>query len=399
MGISQLIWLLLIGYIVFSIDKKQENFPVPTILVGIGVGLAFLPIFDQINVSDKMIYEYMLPPLLFISAYQFPIAAFRKNAKTIIFLATIGLITTVAILGGFVYLSSFLFTPISFLAALVLASMLTPTDPVSVVSIMKKSSGNEKQAHIVEGESMLNDGTSIVIFSVLAGMLTNQETFSVLSFFGEFFYVSLGGILVGILLGFITSKIVHYSHNREYQVMLSVIVAYGSFMLAEHFHVSGVLATVSVGLMLSFEHGRAIKEDHFRDSLDGFWGIIELSILGLLFLLIGIEAKDYLFFNGWLFAFLIFAFTIIIRFAIILGTMHTFSHASAKSSWKESGILTWAGLKGSMSIFLILSLQVKENGNEEISWIISVAFVVVLLSLFLQSLTLSPLSKSLFRNK
>ncbi|MFG6119820.1 cation:proton antiporter [Thalassobacillus sp. B23F22_16] len=393
MSTSHIILLLFIGYIIFTVDKKQENFPVPTILVIIGIGLSFIPYFSSIEVTKDMIYHVFLPALLFTSAYRFSPDELKKNAGIISFLATIGIMLTVTLLGAAIYALSGPFVSLSFLGALIIASILTPTDPVSVVSILKKSAGDEKIADVVEGESLINDGTSIVIFTVLSGMLTQSKTFSIVSFLGEFLLVSLGGAALGILFGWLMSKAVHFTHNRQYQVMLSIILAYGIFNIAEHIGVSGVLATVFAGIMLSFEYGRTIREDHFKDTLDGFWGIAELTILSLIFLLIGIQAAESLFFNAWGFAAIIFVLSLVIRFVIITGTTQLFPHWRQRISWREASLISWSGLKGTMSIFLILSLQSKSSGD--IDMIVSLSFAAVLISLIVQSLGVSPLSKKL----
>ncbi|CQR47970.1 Na(+)/H(+) antiporter NhaG [Paraliobacillus sp. PM-2] len=394
MDIGHIIWLLLIGFIMFTLDKKQDNFPVPTVLLLTGIALSFIPYFSTIEITSDLIYNIFLPPLLFISAYQFPPKSFKQNAGIILFLATIGLLMTVAILGGTLFVLGNLFTSFSLLSCFIIASILTPTDPVSVVSILKNSSSDKRIASVVEGESMLNDGTSIVVFTVLANMFVHQSTFSVLNFTEDFLYVSIGGAILGILFGWLMSKGVYYTHHTDYQVMLSIVLAYGIFHLAEFFHVSGVLATVSAGIMLSFEYGKTIKESHFKDALNGFWGIIELAIVSLIFLLIGIEATNYLIFDHWLFAILTFLASIGIRFIIIFSTTRLFPNWR-HTDWRTSFIVSWAGLKGTMSIFLILTLYSKQSSNTEIDSIVSISFAVVLLSLIVQSFGIYPLSNKL----
>ncbi|MHC0552508.1 cation:proton antiporter [Salinicoccus sp. CNSTN-B1] len=396
MTASQLIILLLIGYMVFTIDKKKNNFPVPVVLVLIGIGLYFIPYFSSINLTENTIYHVFLPALLFTSAYQFPADKFRKNVGIIAFLATIGIMLTVAILGAAIYALSGPFVSISFLGALVIASILTPTDPVSVVSIIQSASDDETVADVVEGESMINDGTSIVIFSTLSGMYTGSQSFGVFTFLGEFLFVSLGGTLLGVVFGWLMSKAVHFIHNRQYQVMLSIILAYGLFNLAEAVGFSGVLATIFAGIMLSFEYSRASKEDHFREALDGFWEVVELSVLSLLFLLIGIEAAKFLIFDGWVFAIIVFILALVTRFIIIMSTTQIFPKWRHHISWRESTLISWAGLKGSMSVYLILSLY-SQTDSADSAMIISLAFAATLASLVIQSLGVSPLSKKLLK--
>lgn len=394
MEIGHLIWLLLIGFIIFTLDKKQENFPVPTVLLLTGIVLSFIPYFSSVEITSDMIYNVFLPPLLFVSAYQFSPKSFKRNFGLIIFLATIGLLLTVALLGGAIFAFSHATASLSLLGSFVIAAMLTPTDPVSVVSILKKSTDDERIACVVDGESMLNDGTSIVVFTVLSSMFINQTSPTIFDFLEEFLYVSVGGAGLGVILGWLMSKGVHYTHHRDYQIMLSIVLAFGSFHLAEFFHVSGVLATVSAGIMLSFEYERSANESKFKTSLNNFWEIIEISVTSLLFLLIGIEMTHYLIFDYWLFAIITFLITIAIRFIIILGATRLFSN------WRYTGgrlafIVSWAGLKGTMSIFLILSLFSKQTSNPEIDSIVSISFAVVLLSLVIQSFGIYPLSKKL----
>ncbi|WP_342039378.1 sodium:proton antiporter [Gracilibacillus kekensis] len=387
--IEQIIILLLIGYIIFTIDTKQENFPVPTILVIIGICLVFVPFFDSIQITENIIYHIFLPALLFVSAYQFPIKDLKKNAGLILTLATIGIIITVFLLGTLTWLIA----PIGFASALVVAAILTPTDPISVVSIIKKATGNDQIADTVEGESMLNDGTSIVLFTTLFSVANQEKSFSLISFLGEFLLVSLGGVVVGLVCGYLVSKIVHYSHHRQYQIMLSIILAYGSFLIAEAFHVSGVLATVASGMMISFEYGRAIKEEHFRESLDGFWKIVEISLLAILFLVIGIEITEYIAINFWLYALVIFIFMIIVRMFIVF----VITKVVHQLPWQHQFLISWAGLKGSMSVFLILTLYAKNASGIDSEWMVAVSFTVVLLSLTVQSLSMAPISRKLLK--
>lgn len=386
--------LLCIGYLVFTIDKKQENFPVPVVLVLIGIGLSFIPYFSDVEVTETLIYDVFLPGLLFVSAYQFSAAALRKNAGIIGLLSTIGLGLTIVLVGLAIYWLSGWFFSISLAGAFVIAAILAPTDPASVVSILKKSSPDKSIADIVDGESMINDGTSVVLFTVLSGMYLESNSFDVLSILGDFVYVSAGGVVLGIAVGWLLSKAVHITHHRDYQVMLSIILAYGVFQLAESFGFSGVLATVSAGIMLSWEFSHANKEDHYRESLSGFWSVVEPSLLSLLFLLIGIEATEHLEWSNWIFALIILFASIAIRFFIVGGTFKALAGRKHEAIWKKSLLISWSGIRGSMSVFLLLQLGTLAQGGAA-DELISITFSVVILSLIIQSLGIHPLSKLL----
>ncbi|WP_308215360.1 cation:proton antiporter [Sinobaca sp. H24] len=135
---------------------------------------------------------------MFTSAYKFPIKSLKKNAITITMLGTIGLMATIAIFGLVIYFTAPAFVELSLVAAFLIASILAPTDPVSVTAILEKTSDDPNVSTIVEGESMINDGTSIVIFTIISAMFVSGETFSIGSFAGEFLLVSAGGIVLGI---------------------------------------------------------------------------------------------------------------------------------------------------------------------------------------------------------
>ncbi|WP_042223995.1 cation:proton antiporter [Oceanobacillus manasiensis] len=392
MNTHQLLILLVIGYIVFSLDKKQKFFPVPIILVLLGIGLSFIPYFSSLSISKELIFMVFLPALLFTSAYRFPVKTLRENKWVIGSLGTLGLLLTVGVLGISIYFIGNFFVSLSLTASLLVASILAPTDPVSVVSILKKSSSDEKIADIVEGESLLNDGTSIVLFTVFLEMYLHQTGFSIGSFVTEFLYVALGGVAIGAIFGWLMSKLVHFTHHREYQVMLSIIVAYGSFYIGEGIGVSGVLSTVTAGLMLSYEFGRNIKEGHFRSSLNGFWDIVEPSVLAILFLMIGVQSADYLQFNGWGLAFLIFVVSVLARYIVLLATFKGVPKWRNDFSGKDATLIAWTGIKGTMSVALLMGLEAQNNGS---SMLISLTFAAILLSLIIQSVGVYPLTKKL----
>lgn len=397
MSVAFIIILLAIGYAIFTIDKKQENFPVPVVLLITGIGLSFIPYFSEVQVSEGIIYNVFLPGLLFTSAYQFSTNALRKNAAIIAVLSTLGIIVTAGLMSIIIYYIGDLFFSISMIGALVVASILTPTDPVSVVAILKKSSPDKSIATIVDGESMINDGTSIVLFSVVSAMYIQNQSFELLAILGDFSYVSIGGIGLGVLVGWLCSKAIHITHHRDYQVMLSIILAYGVFQLAESLGFSGVLATVAAGILLSWEFSNTNKEDHYYESLSGFWGVVEPSLLALLFLLIGIVATDYLATTNWLLAIIVFISTIILRFFVVSLTMRLFKGSQKLYDWKKSFLISWSGIRGSMSVFLLLTLSASNNGDFDD--LISLGFSVVILSLIVQSIGIYPISNWLIDKK
>lgn len=391
----QILILLLIGYIIYTVDLKKKFFPVPVILVVIGLALSFIPYFSELHISKDMVFEVFLPALLFTAAYQFPLKQLKENWGIIAVLSTLGLIVTAVLLGASIYWISGFFASLSFTGALLLAAILIPTDPVSVTSILKESTGAEQIADVVEGESMVNDGTSIVLFTVFLSMFQTGNGFSIGKFLGEFLLVSAGGVAIGLLLGWILSKVVHITHHKEYQVMLSIAVAYGGFYIAEALGVSGVLATVVTGIMLSYEIEKT-KEDHnIREYLDGFWDIITPTLLTVLFLLIGIQAASYLAFPEWGFAAAIFVLSLAARFVMLGGFIYAVPawRNEFQNDFSTISLITWSGIKGSMSVALLLWLEEAASGKDQL--LVSLSFAVIVISLIVQSTGIYPLSKLL----
>lgn len=391
----QLLTLLFIGYIVYTIDIKKKFFPVPVVLVGIGLGLSFIPYFDEFTISKDTIFNVFLPAILFTSAYQFPLKQLKENIGIIAALSTLGMIATVGILGLTIYFAGSLFTAVSLTAAFLLAAILAPTDPVSVTTILKESSGAEQIADVVEGESMINDGTSIVFFTIFLTMFQTGSGFSPGKFVAELLLVSIGGILLGVAIGWLMSKTIRFTSDKKYQVMLSVVGAYGAFYIGEALGVSGVLATVAAGILVSYEMSREIEEDHLQESLDGFWDITTPVLLAVLFLLIGIRGMDYLAFSGWWFAAVIFVLTLLVRYIVIAVFIYGVPawRKEFKNDFSTITLTAWSGIKGAMSVALLLWLEEAASGNEQI--LVSLSFAVILLSLAIQSVGIYPLSKVL----
>lgn len=395
MGTHQLLILLFIGYIVYTIDIKKNFFPVPVVLVLIGLGLSFMPYFENFQISKDIIFNIFLPAILFTSAYQFPLKQLRANIGIIVTLSSIGMIAIVFLMGLSIYLAGTVFTALSFSASFLLAAILAPTDPVSVTTVLKESSGAEQIADVVEGESMINDGTSIVFFTIFLTMYQTGNGFSVGEFVTELLVVSFGGLLLGILIGWLMSKTIRFTKDKKYHVMLSIIGAYGSFYIGEALGVSGVLATVAAGIFVSYEMRKEIEEDNLQQSLDGFWDIVTPVLLAVLFLLIGIRGADYLAFSEWWFAVAIFLFAILIRFIVIAAFIYGIPvwRREFKNDFSTITLTAWSGIKGAMSVALLLWLEETAGGDDQI--LVSLSFAAILLSLVIQSIGIYPLSKIL----
>lgn len=391
MDLIQVVVLLFIGFLIFTIDKKQENFPVPMVLVLIGTALSYFTFFSSIAPTKELIHDWFLPALLFTSAYQFKIKWLKENAQLIAVISTFGVIAGALLLGSSIFLLGLASLP--FTAALLIAAILTPSDSVSVIAIQRETDKDAKVEEVVEGESLASDGTSTVIFSAAAAMFLMQEEFHIVSFVGDFFLKAGGGILIGILLGWLFSKALHLIHHHHYQVMLSIILAYSSFYAAEHFHLAGLLAAITAGLTLSWALDNSQREKEYRGYLDGFWEVLEPAILSLIFLLIGIEFLDHIDWSDSFSIAIIFLLTLLVRFIMIFIITTITPKWRRKFKWGELLLITMSGIKGSVSVALLLGLTA--SGTDNIEPILSLTFGAVILSIVIQSIAIYPLSKKI----
>ncbi|WP_026703291.1 cation:proton antiporter [Salibacterium aidingense] len=384
-----------IGFFVFTMDKNQKKFPAPVLLIAAGMLLGLFPVFENVDLTREFIFHWILPALLFISAYQFPLQQLRKKAAFIITLGTIGVFLSALLLGVALYVGGQALVDISLAGAMVIAALLVPTDPVTVVSILKKSRDRHHLAEVVEGESLINDGTSIVVFSLLAGYYFQNRSLDFGMFTLEFIYTAAGGAAAGLVVGWITSKGIHKIDHHIYQVWLSLLLAYGSFFIGEGIGVSGVLATVVSGLILSKELTSNEKEKTLRKDLTSFWGTTEPVLLSIIFVMIGIESIDFLQVDGLWFVGAGFLLSIAIRGAVL------FCIVKVVPSWNQTFtnpdifLMTWGGIKGTMSLALLLGITGESGGSD--AGLLSWAFMMIMLSLLVQSLTFYPLQQKLRR--
>ena len=249
--ITLLIAILSIGALMLAFSNRFGiSFTVSLVLVGAALahtheyGPEIYQTLFTTDISPNIIFYICLPTLIFESAYNLDAKELRQNIVAILFLAVPGLLISTFLIGGITHI----ITGISFMYCLLLGAILSATDPVAVISIFKKLGAPKKLTILVEGESLLNDATSIVtakiiLTIILAGTFTSHQIWvGVEHFLIEF----IGGLLVGIVLAIVTGVfLTRVEHSREIEISLTTILAYGSFLLAqEYFHVSGVTATV-----------------------------------------------------------------------------------------------------------------------------------------------------------
>lgn len=390
-----IIILLAIAIAVTAISKKiSVPYPIALVIVGTIIGLVPITGLDSLKefIAEDEVFRFtviaiFLPTLLGEAALKLPISHLNENKKPIIALAVLGTLLSFVIIG----FSANYFLGMSITVAFTFAALMSATDPVSVISIFKSIGVNKKLSTIIEGESLINDGVAVVLFNISSIYLLQYIDLG-LGGLGlgllEFVKVALGGIIVGGVLSYIFSNIIKFFDDYPLEIIISMLLFYGSYFIAEYFEVSGVIAVVTAGLVFGNYGGKIGMSPTTKLNINNFWDVLALIANSLVFLMIGLEITVIDLTINWSLVLTTIVIVLIGRFIAVylsLAFMKNFPRA-----WKP--ILGWGGLKGSLSIALVLSLPLSFEGRDDILFL---AFTVVLFSLVIQGLTIKPLIKAL----
>lgn len=341
--------------------------------VGLIIGLS-RPFFTlQVQLTPELLFTVLLPALLFEAAIHLPTAPLRQNLRSILLLAVPGMLISAVMTGWGLHWV----LDMAWLPAFVFGALISATDPISVLALFKQLRAPQSLAVIVEGESLLNDGAAVVLFNLLLA----GET-SLAKGVGFFCFESLGGLAVGAALGWLVSRITERIDDHLIEVTLSTILAYSSYLLAQNAHTSGVMAVIAAGVVYgNLAMNRASMSVNTRLSLAHTWEYLGFLCNSLVFLLIGTQV-DLTKLSGH-------AVPILIAFVIVCGARALALFALAPFTsipWRWQPVIFWAGLRGSIAMALGMALTLPER--EEL---LLLTFGVVLLSVFVQGLTVKPL--------
>jgi monovalent cation/hydrogen antiporter len=397
--IQYIFLILIILALVMLANKIKVAYPI--ILVLGGLLLSFTSIFSHITIAPEAVFFIFLPPLLYEAAWQTSWKEFWRWRRVIMsFAFPIVIITSCvvalvskAIIPGFTFALGFL-----------LGGIVSPPDAISATTIMRNLKVPKSHLSIVEGESLLNDASSLIVFRfALAATLTGQFSFVEAS--TSFLLVVIVGIAIGLLVG-----LIFYAIHRllpttpSIEIVLTFVAPYCMYYAAEHFHFSGVLSVVSGGLLLSSKRQSMLN---YRSRIEGVnvWTNIVFVLNGLIFLLIGLQLPviteqlgESSVNNAIGYGLAISGVLIISRFVCTFGAslftrlMSNFiTVADANPGWKGPVILGWAGMRGVVSLAAALSIPLVTNNSQPFPYrnlILFITFIVILVTLVLQGLTL-----------
>lgn len=392
--------LLLIASIV-AIVVKYVNLPytVALVIVGLCLSLArlahieIIPGSENLALTKDLVFLIFLPPLLFEGAINMDLEILRRNKLYVALLAILGTLITCIFFGATLTLSfGFALIP-----ALLIGSILAPTDPVSVLALFKEHGVDKDLSTIVEGESVFNDGLGVVLYLVLIELVGGTiHDFSFSHSLATMFWEVGVGAIIGLGIGFIVHKILGKIDDHLAEVTISLVLAYGVYILADRVHASGVIAVVCAGLIMG-NFGKFLSmSPTTRLTLTSFWEVAAFLINSLLFLLLGIEFHFVDLVNSWKLVLALFVLLIIFRAIVVYGIFAFINFFRDIPPLKWLHVINWGGLRGSIPIALALGLPndlTITMGDTLLKRqdIISIVFGVVLLSLLTQGLSIKLL--------
>lgn len=378
---SLIIELLLIVSIV-AIVVRRLRIPYTVALVIVGLLITFQSAFT-FELTPELILALFVPPLVFEAAFHLNIQELRRNLPAILLLAIPGVILTMFIIGGLLVFSIKLSLPI----ALLFGALIAATDPVAVIALFRTLGVPKRLSSLIEGESLFNDGTAIVLFNLmLAIVLTGR--FSLLDGVGKFLSVSIGGIIVGLVLGWLVAQLISRVDNYLIETTLTTVLAFGSYLVAEKLGFSGVLAVVVAGLV-NGNIGQQGMSPTSRIVIFNFWEYIAFLANSMLFLLIGLHVNIAALLASWQYILWAILAVFVARFIVVYGLSWLVKRFAESIPIKWLHILNWGDMRGAVSLALALSLPLSMGSDRELIGVMT--FGVVLFTLLVQSTTMSPL--------
>jgi len=384
--LSQLGVLLFVSALVAMLSRRLR-LPYTIGLVLAGMGLYFFHVYLKWHLSKELIFSVFLPPLVFEAALFIHWDEFKRDLPVVGLLATVGVLlaATVTSVGMYYGLSW------DWGSAIAFGVLIAATDPVSVIATFKQAHVPARLRLLIEAESLLNDGTAAVAFVAVLGILggAHQDAWSI---GGTLLVTTLGGIATGATVAWCLMLLAGRTPDYLVEITFTTLAAYGSFFAAEHLHLSGVLATLTAGLVVgSFRSSSSITRAG-RLALEPFWEYAAFVANSLIFLLIGAQLAQQHFDNLWAPVILALVLVTLGRAVAIYPLCAMFGRTRLKVARRHQHVLFWGGLRGALALALALALPPQLPRHDDV---VTLTFAVVAFSIFVQGLTITPLLRRL----
>jgi len=347
-------------------------------------------LIGHIDFNETLLHG-MLSFLLFAGALHVNINDLASQKRIIGLLATVGVVASTFLVAGAAYaLTRILGMNLPFLYCMLFGALISPTDPIAVLGIMKRAHAPKSLETKIAGESLLNDGVGVVVFVVVLGLVTGEHQLSAGGVTWLFIEEAIGGAVYGLAIGAIAFWMLKQIDNYQVEVLITLALATGGYALADALHVSGPIAIVVAGLLIG-NHGRSwAMSETTQKHLDTFWELIDEVLNAVLFLLIGLEILVLDFERHTFLASLLLIPAVLIARLISVSLPVRLLRRRSQFSPGTIRIMTWGGLRGGISVALALSIP---EGPER-DTILAITYAVVVFSILVQGLTIGKVIES-----
>jgi len=379
-------FLLSIAAVVAMLTRRLR-LPYSVGLVAAGIALALLRLTPNAQLTKDLLFDAFLPPLIFEAALFLPWKPLRRDLGLILLLATVGVALSAGIAGlGMFYLAGW-----QWQSSLLFGILIAATDPVSVIATFKEARVRGRLLILVESESLFNDGTAAVAFAVALELVLGHSL-SPLEMATRLLLTAGGGILCGAIVAGAALLLMGRTEDHLVEMTFTTVAAYGSFLLAERFHLSGVLATLTAGLMLGNLGPQGVISERGKVAVASFWEYAAFVANSFVFLLMGMREAHQNFVTVWLPAIIAIVLVTLGRAVAVYPCCAVFARSSLRVTASHQHILFWGGLRGALALALALALP---EGVPQRDLVIAITFIVVAFSIFVQGLTIPPLLRAL----
>ncbi len=401
-GVELVLVSLLVAVAGLAAAARTANIPYPIVLVVGGLVLGFVPGMPDAQLEPDLVLVLFLPPLLYSAAFFANLHELRRDLRAISLLA-VGLVlaTTCAV----AVVAHELIDELSWAAAFTLGAIVAPTDPLAATTIARRQNAPRRVISVVEGESLINDGTALVAYKVAAATAVGGSTFSFFDASLEFVLGATGGVLIGLAVGALIAEIRRRLDDIPVEITISLLSGYAAYLPAEALGASGVLAAVTTGVVVGWKAPR-ISSASMRLQGYAVWETLVFLLNALLFVLIGLQlplildglaGEPPLALIGWAAA--ISVTVTLTRIAWLNSTVFVIraldrrpQQRERRGDWRMRLIIGWAGMRGSVSLAAALALD-PEFPQRDV--VLLMTFAVILTTLVVQGLTLPTLIRRL----
>ncbi|SHJ79118.1 sodium/proton antiporter, CPA1 family (TC 2.A.36) [Roseomonas rosea] len=377
----------------FAIVSRHTRLPYAVVLILGGMVLAFVPGLPRVELDPTVALAAFLPPLLQASAWRTDWQEFRANLRPILMLAVGAVFFTAACVA---VAAKLLLPDLPWAAAIALGAVVAPPDAVAAASVLQRLPLPRRIVTVLEGESLVNDASSLVLFRLAVGALAAGSVapgIAGLTFLG----VALGGLAVGFAIAWLAARVLPRLGETPLEIAFTFLVGYGAFLLAERLHVSGVIAVVTAGILLA-QRQRSLLTPRTRIESLATWGFVEFALTSLVFILVGLQLNGILerlgsYHLGFLalsaatlsVTLIVSRIVWVMAFAYLPRLIPALARDERQPAPRHAAIIGWAGMRGVVSLATALALPLEVPHRE---LLIFLAFVAILATLVVQGTTL-----------